>query len=129
MLFYESDAKRIMNLPTKSERKLAFLLTVFIDAYGSCAMSHARLAAMIGVRSKATIEAGVKDLVERGLFAKKQGMVFFAGDGGRSYIPNRYSFPAGYMRGGGSIAIGKLTPENFDETFTHATIMYGGLLD
>lgn len=119
MRVYRSDIVRIIEAPTKTARMLAFLITVFCDKYEFCGLGEKKLCEILSVSSKLTIIKASNALVDRQMFYKKKGGVYYTGNSLKP-VTNKYKFPKDYVRSGEYIEIdGLVTTENIYNLYIH----------
>ena len=117
---YQTDIRQIFKGSTKAARLLAFFITVFCDRYGVCGLGINKLMEKTGIKSKITVSAASRDLVEQGVFSKQKGGYKNTGSSLRP-VTNKYYFAKGYERGGEFIEIeGLVDADNIYDMYVQA---------
>ena len=85
----QRDIAIILNAPTKTARKAAFLVCASCKVYGSCSLGYERISQILGVTYQTAFNA-IKALISSGVIEKKKvgGIVY--SDGEPRLLPNEY---------------------------------------
>ena len=111
---YQSDAERILAMPTKTARMMAFLITAYCDKYGVCSLGQDKMCEILSIKSRRIIVQAAKEMkcfdsVKGGLKNVKNEL---------KKVTTKYTFPECYERSGEVVSItAPITADNIYEIY------------